>query len=259
MSDLCLLFKDNSVNQMMVWDAVYLLPIRERLGRLVKGNLTLMEGDVSLFPYHCGFEMQIVGKPSPWCGVFTEDEILEYEYRQDLRYWYGTGSNSPTKNVMLPIVHSIANILSSKNLMTPSLLVMAFTHDNQINELASSSGIFDTQALLATDQMVEGRRYVSSWITPMRGTILWERLSCEGRGYLWAGLRFMGGIVAVEECSDGPGKSCPVEKYSSYIKEKVDKAGSFEERCNSTMRGVESSLGSIFVDLGLEFLSIVQL
>ncbi|KAF8994096.1 multiple inositol polyphosphate phosphatase [Cyathus striatus] len=257
-SDLCPLFKDDSTNQTVLWDLKYLPPILSRLQKLLKGNLTLTEGDVSLFPYLCGFETQIVGRQSKWCGVFTEDEILEYEYRQDLRYWYGTGlgSNSPTKNVMLPIVHTIANILSSRNLTTPSPLVVAFTHDNQINELASSSGIFDAQASLTTDRVVEGRRYVSSRITPMRGTISWERLSCKGRGYVR--VRLNDAVYPVAKCSDGPGKLCPVEKYSRYIKEKVDLAGSFEERCNSTTRGVEGTLGSFFMDLGLEFLSVVQ-
>ncbi|KAF8991803.1 histidine phosphatase superfamily [Cyathus striatus] len=257
-SDLCPLFKDDSTNQTALWDLKYLPPILSRLQKLLKGNLTLTEGDVSLFPYLCGFETQIVGKRSPWCGVFTEDEILEYGYRQDLRYWYGTGpgSNSPTKNVMLPIVHAIVNILYSKEVTTPSPLVVAFTHDNQINELASSSGIFDAQVALGTDRVLEGRRYVSSWITPMRGTISWERLSCKGREYVR--VRLNDAVYPVEKCSDGPGKSCPVEKYSRYIKEKVNLAGSFEERCNSTTRGVEGTVRSFFVDLRLDFLSVVQ-
>ncbi|KAF9001011.1 histidine phosphatase superfamily [Cyathus striatus] len=128
---------------------------------------------------------------------------------------------------MLPIVHTIANI---------------FTHDNQINEFASSSGIFDSQASLATDRVVEGSRYVSSRITPMRGAIAWERLNYKRRGYVR--VRLNDAVYHVAKCSDGPGKSCPVEKYSRYIMKKVDFSGSFEERCNVTTRGVEGTLGN---------------
>jgi acid phosphatase len=58
---------------------------------LIRGNLTLTDSQVSIFPYLCGFESHITGSVSPFCGIFTKKEIQQYEYRQDLRYYYGTG------------------------------------------------------------------------------------------------------------------------------------------------------------------------
>lgn len=92
----CPTFKDASGGEhAATWDSIYLPPITKRLNKLIEGNLTLTDSQVSIFPYLCGFETQITGRRSNWCEVFREHEVLEYEYRQDLRYYYGTGSSLP--------------------------------------------------------------------------------------------------------------------------------------------------------------------
>lgn len=94
-SDSCPTFKDVSGGDYVdKWDSIYLPPIVKRLSKLIEGNLTLDASDLSLFPYLCGFETQITRRVSPFCGVFRPDEILQYEYRQDLRYYYGTGKKN---------------------------------------------------------------------------------------------------------------------------------------------------------------------
>ena len=91
-SDGCPMFLDSSGGANATgYDNLYLPAITARLNGLLQGNLTLVDSDVSNFPYLCGFESQITGRISPWCSVFDEDETLQYEYRQDLRYYYGTG------------------------------------------------------------------------------------------------------------------------------------------------------------------------
>lgn len=90
-SDLCLAYSDDSSVQTAAWDKVYLPSVTKRLQKLIKGNLTLADADVGIFPYLCGFETQILGRESAFCSTFEEKEFKAYEYRQDLRYWYGTG------------------------------------------------------------------------------------------------------------------------------------------------------------------------
>ena len=94
-SDACPLYHDDSggINATN-WAAVYLPPITARLNALISGNLTFSTSDVSLFPYLCGLETQITGTQSPWCDVFNSTELLQYEYAQDLRYYYGSGEPS---------------------------------------------------------------------------------------------------------------------------------------------------------------------
>jgi len=72
------------------WANIYVPPIVTRINKLLQG-LQFNSSDVTVFPYLCGFGTQITGRRSPWCDVFTEEETLQYEYAQDIRYWYGTG------------------------------------------------------------------------------------------------------------------------------------------------------------------------
>lgn len=175
-SDSCPTFADSSGSGYAdVYDNIYLPPIATRLNALLKGNLNLTASDVSNFPYLCGFESQILRRISPFCAVFTEQETLQYEYRQDLRYWYGTGLGAyKNASVQLPLLQGVVDLLSSgpktsvagstngDNTLGP--LTVAFTHDNQINELASILGVFDQQkALPSTSRDGNRVRAPVSW------------------------------------------------------------------------------------------------
>lgn len=191
-SDSCPTYDDQSgAGYVEVWDDIYLPPIAARLQSFISGDLELTPDIVSNFPYLCGFESQITRRVSPFCDVFMPEEILQYEYRQDLRYWYGTGpGSSRNTSVMLPVIQGVVDLLGSgpetpvegaeEANPTVGPLAVAFTHDNQINQMVSSLGIFDTQPPLLGESMNASRIYVSSRNNPMRGTVAFERLNCGG-------------------------------------------------------------------------------
>lgn len=86
-SDLCKAYKDEGGSPYKdEWDQIYLPPIRSRLNAMIHGGFNFTQWDVSIIPYLCGFETQITGRRSPFCDLYTEEEILQYEYAQDLRY-----------------------------------------------------------------------------------------------------------------------------------------------------------------------------
>lgn len=265
-SDSCPTYDDQSgAGYVEVWDDIYLPPIVERLNKLIRGNMTLSASDVSIFPYLCGFESQITRKESPFCKIFTEREILQYEYRQDLRYWYGTGPGSfHNASVMLPVIQGVVDILQSgpdtplkganNGEETLGRLTVAFTHDNQINQMASSLGIFDLQRALASDTMDEDRIYVSSRNNPMRGTIAFERLNCHGSLYLRILLN--DAVYPVAGCSWGPGRSCPLDQYDNQVlASKWKKSGRFEKLCKlpeGSATTAETGGVTFFTDLTME-------
>ncbi|KAB8271582.1 histidine phosphatase superfamily [Aspergillus minisclerotigenes] len=274
-SDQCPNFKDASGgNQITEWQDIYLPPITKRLNGKLSGNLTLTDDQVSLFPYLCGFETQITGQASPWCDVFTKKEILEYEYAQDLRYYYGTGPGvGKNMTVMLPVLQGVVNLLKegpsataekgNDTLQLPPLVV-AFTHDNQLNELASLLGVFDDQKPLASNKMDQDRIYVSSNVNPMRGTIAFERLTCTSGGQSTANVRILlnDAVYPIPSCRSGPGRSCPVDQYVQYVAQKRKQYGSFASVCglpekNITTAGADGSV-TFFTDLTLPFLRVVK-
>ncbi|KAH8692019.1 histidine phosphatase superfamily [Talaromyces proteolyticus] len=279
-SDSCPTFHDTSGGaNVTAWADIYLPPITKRLNKLIEGNLTLVDADVSLFPYLCGFETQITGSVSPWCDILSDDEILQYEYAQDMRYYYGTGPGAgKNMTVQFPLLRGIVEQLQSgpgvaraktaTNISTklPPLIV-AFTHDNQINELASILGIFDRQKPLDPKKL-EDRLYVSSNITPMRGTLAFERLNCSASKQYEASkdkpyvrIRLNDAVYPIPSCHSGPGQSCSVSQYAEYVSKKWQSYGSFASVCNisaATVATSDTGAVTFFNDLTLPFLSTVQ-
>lgn len=75
----------------------------------------------------------------------------------------GAGKNM---TVMMPVLQGIVNLLEEGPKATAELangttqlppLIVAFTHDNQINELASILGVFDKQKPLSAKKMDKHR------------------------------------------------------------------------------------------------------
>jgi hypothetical protein len=156
---------------------------------MITGNLNFTTADVSIMPYLCGFESQITGTLSPWCGVFSDAELKQYEYSQDLRYYYGMGPGTdlPSK-MMLPYLNALVGMLAQgpgingtfangTSFTLPKILT-SFMNDGQITELGAATGIWDNTTVLSGTEIPEGYDYISSHFVSMRGTVAFERLNC---------------------------------------------------------------------------------
>ncbi|KAK7714597.1 hypothetical protein SLS57_007073 [Botryosphaeria dothidea] len=151
-SNLCPAYADNEGGEpKAAWDAAYLPPATARINALLSGNLTFAAADVGIFAYLCGFETQIAGRASPWCGVLTEAELLQYEYAQDLRYWYGSGpGNAVARAAMLPFLAGLVErfgdgpgksyVDGEGAAWVPPALIAAFTNDGQGKSVRDDEG-----------------------------------------------------------------------------------------------------------------------
>ncbi|KAK2603016.1 hypothetical protein N8I77_009504 [Diaporthe amygdali] len=189
-SDQCPNFNDNSGGDYATeWANVYIPPIKERLQSLIEGNFTFEDNDISQIPYLCGFESQITGRLSPWCGVFTDYELQQYEYSNDIRYYYGLGPGTDLEQtMMLPYLNALIGLLEQGpgtngtaqdggSFALPNLLA-TFINDGQLVELITASGVFDDEPALSGTEMNPDRLFIASHFTTMRGTIAFERLNC---------------------------------------------------------------------------------
>ena len=225
-----------------------------------------------MFPYLCGFETQITGRTSPWCSVLKEDEVLNYEYAQDIRYYYGTGPGTDLeKNLMLPFLTAlISRFVDGPNAtytnpngtspFTPNKLTATFTNDGQINQLAAAVGVFDNQAPLPATKIPKNRIFKASNFVPMKGTIGFERLNCGSKG-LYMRIKFDDQVYPVANCQGGPGKSCKLSEYQKLIAKKSKAFGDFEEACgiaNSSVVPVGQEKTTFLMDLGLPFEYVVK-
>ncbi|KAL1639986.1 hypothetical protein SLS58_007412 [Diplodia intermedia] len=244
-STLCPAYTDNGGGpQKAQWDASYLAPATARINALLEGDLAFAPSDVGIFAYLCGFETQIAQTRSPWCDVLTDDEVLAYEYAQDLRYWYGAGpGNAVAAAAMLPFLIGVverfrdgpgkAYVGGDGVEWTPPPLVAAFTNDGQVAQVAAAVGVFDGLADLPADGVVAGRVFRASRFVTMRGTVGLERLDCGGEG-VFVRVRLNDAVYPVRGCEDGPGRSCGLEAYGRLLADKLEAVGGFRGACNVT-------------------------
>ncbi|KAK7741055.1 hypothetical protein SLS53_005120 [Cytospora paraplurivora] len=189
-SDQCPDFYDSSGGDYATeWADVYIPPIKERLEALIQGNFTFEDNDISQIPYLCGFESQITGQLSPWCGVFTDYELQQYEYANDIRYYYGLGPGTDLEQTMMvPYLNALVGLLEQgpgingtaadgSEFTLPSLLT-TFLNDGQLAELVTASGVFDDEPAFSGTEFDPDRLFIASHFVTMRGTIAFERLNC---------------------------------------------------------------------------------
>jgi hypothetical protein len=164
----------------------------DRMNAMITGNLTFTESDLTFFPYICAYESQILGSLSPWCGVFNDTELYNYQYSQDLAYYYGVGpgSSGPATKLFLPWADEMMSLLmdgpgsagqqgvgaDGSTYQIPNL-IMSFLNDNQIAELTSILGIFDGVEM-PIDHFPGAHPYDVSHFITMRGTVAFEVLNC---------------------------------------------------------------------------------
>lgn len=283
-SDLCKAYNDEGGSPYKdTWDEIYLPPIHSRINAKIHGNFNFTQWDVSIIPYLCGFETQITGRRSPFCDIYTEEEALQYEYAQDLRYWYGNGLGSDIeKNLMLPIVDMVtqrfidgpnATYKTGNSTFVPPKIMAAFTNDGQINQLIAALGVFDDQPQLPGNTTLPNRKFRSSRLVSMRGTVAFERLTCSsGASNLTYGaigngpsreaymrIRLNEVVYPVVGCASGPGASCPLPQYQKIIKGKLNQAGDYKKACNVTNAAFSSTpSANFFMDDSLSYSTVIK-
>lgn len=71
----------------------------------------------------------------------------------------------------------------------------------------------------------------------MGGRVIFERLSCSSeaskraRGDTYVRVNINDGIVAIPDCDNGPGSSCPLKDFLERVKARGAELGDFREKC----------------------------
>ncbi|KAI8821987.1 histidine phosphatase superfamily [Fimicolochytrium jonesii] len=267
-SDLCLKYVDNGGGEAFnTFAATYLPQMTARLNSKIRGGFNFTTADVYIMPYLCGFETQITGKRSPWCGLFAPHEFEAYEYAQDLRYYFGHGpGNRLAGKVMLPFLSAVIDRFvdgpdatytnSDGSTFKPNKLIATFTNDGNVNQIVAASGIFDDQAPLPGDAIPRNRIFRATRYTSMRGTITFERLNCGKRG-LFVRAKLNDAVYPIAKCQNGPDRSCKLSDYQALLRKRLEEAGPFQTFCgvvNSTIPvGLEKTTFLKDITLPFEF------
>lgn len=229
-----------------------------------------------------GFESQITGQLSPWCDVFTDYELQQYEYANDIRYYYGLGPGTDLEQtMMMPYLDALVGLLEQgpningtaadgSNFTLPSLLT-TFLNDGQLAELVTASGVFDDEPVFSGTEMDPDRLFIASHFVTMRGTIAFERLNCAAAASptlsrrhdnaistttsttnsTYVRIKLNDAVYTLPFCKDGPGQSCLLSDYVKYVSDKYAAEGDWITNCNVTAADAPTAVqgASFYTDL----------
>ncbi|KAI5238030.1 phosphoglycerate mutase-like protein [Aureobasidium subglaciale] len=229
------------------WMKVFMPAIIQRLSQH-NPKLKLNFHDIHAMESFCGFDLMVRGS-SPWCNVFTHDEWRDLEYARDLSQYYRHGpGNKYSATRGFPFLNATTNLLSAGT--STGSLFLSFTHDNNILDLLSALDLFPTSGELPTDHAPEDRSWKTSALIPMGGRVIFERMVCpqvycHSNAPLYPNhiycdpphdepyvrIVINDGVVAIPDCDDGPGKSCPLASFERRVMLKGWEVGDFGRVC----------------------------
>lgn len=225
--------------------------------------------------------------------MFTDEELRQYEYAQDIRYWYGLGPGTDLEQtMMMPYLNALVGLLQEGpgingtaadggSFTLPDLLV-SFLNDGQLVELISATGVFDDQPELSGTNITDSLFIASHFVT-MRGTVALERLNClvggsssngtssngttllarnndlhprvgnttSSTNATYVRIKLNDAVYTLPSCKDGPGQSCLLSDYATYISDKYASEGNWVEKCNVTTADAPTTVqgASFYTDL----------
>jgi len=135
-----------------------------------KTGIVLTKEEAELCWNMCRYELAwYPGFSSPWCALFSEQDIKAYEFREDLHYYYvnGYGYNI-TRLMTQPLWSDLMGRLESlqqNGAQEDPNIVLLFGHSETVHPFIASLGIHkDLTDLKASDWPAEKRKWRTSRI-----------------------------------------------------------------------------------------------
>ncbi|KAK8042510.1 Phosphoglycerate mutase-like protein [Apiospora phragmitis] len=169
------------------WGRTYLPPIAHRLNRLLADSfpgVNFTAAHVHGMLYACVYGTAVYGKDSsPWCPVFTRDEILAHEYEYDLlmrgAFGYGLpGDMGPVLGSLL--VSNVTEFLLKQDGKGEENLALHFGHDTTIDLGLASLHLAQDSQFPATGPVDPDRAWRTARQVPFAAQMLFRGLDCEG-------------------------------------------------------------------------------
>lgn len=187
--------------------------------RLTDGNdgLNLTTKNVSNLFQLCAYELSATGY-SPFCDIFTQDELVLHSYASDLQYYYTSG---PGGNLTRTVgaIQLNASLALLKQTESDNKIWLSFTHDTDIEIFHAALGLFDPLEPLPVNETRFRDMYHHVNVVPMGSRTITEKLKCGDETYV----RFIinDAVVPVPKCQDGPGFSCKLSDFENYVAERL--------------------------------------
>jgi len=251
--------KEPGTEEMAKFVSHYTSHVSDRLADFVP--FTLTGDDIVGLQGLCGYESAINGKRSPLCGVFTDAEWMAYEYAWDLKYAHMVGPLNPLSPYLgFPWLKAQSELFrqidgeddhfrsagsgfdpdTGSGWPSSQRFFLSFTHREVPPFVATALGIFNSSSpaveQFPTDQINWVRAWRMSDLIPFLGHVGMEKMTCDGRpGREGEYIRVIANTAPrpIPWCQDGPGASCPMERWVDMIAEGAEKYKDYDRVCES--------------------------
>lgn len=214
----------------------------ERFHDLAPGfNFT--QDDIVGMQQLCGYETVIRGS-SPFCDldVFSPNEWLDFEYMNDIQYFYNAGYANPISGVLgFPWVNASAGLLLADEAKQD--VYVSFTHRELPPAVITAMGLFNNSAYSGTNNPnatmpLKSQNYNRAWksshILPFLSNLAIEKMTCESYGFEagdYVRVLVNNSPHQLLDCNDGPGESCSASQFKDWVASRGEMFGSFTEEC----------------------------
>lgn len=114
----------------------------------------------------CRFEQAAdLTKPSPWCSVFSIDDIAVMEYGEDLGYYYEGGYGfDMNKNIFCEGMQNMLQFLQSDRVEAPARILIS--HSTSMQLILVALGLYEDQIPLTRSNFAA--QYLRNWRTSLQ-------------------------------------------------------------------------------------------
>ncbi|RCK62482.1 Acid phosphatase PHO11 [Candida viswanathii] len=198
------------------YNTSYLNGIAERIESQNPGLNLTADDAYELFDW-CAYELNVRGY-SPFCGIFTNRELLQFSYGDDLEKYYTDGPGNPQNRFVGSILLN-ASLALLKDDTNPNKVWLSFAHSADLAVYHAALGLFDIAEDLPTDYIPFPNPYSHASIAPQGARIYTEKLGCGGESYV----RYIvnDAVTPISTCADGPGFSCKLDDFEDYLNERI--------------------------------------
>jgi len=149
-------------------------------------EVSLEEADIMYLM--CNFDLAWdPASPSPWCRVFTDQQLQLMEYREDLEYFWIDGPGFDITGdqacvLFSDVLTTFQNIAAGHQKPSGSFY---FTHSGTLLKLLAFLNVFTDEDKMKSDnfEQMEGRKWKTSQIGPFGGNIAFVLQKCQGSEY----------------------------------------------------------------------------
>lgn len=221
--------KDKNISS--TFSTQYLTDISERLNTANPGlNITNSE-TYNLFDW-CAFEIDTRGY-SDICDIFTEDELINYSYYGDLITYY----DEFIGNKLAVAVGSVPTNATLTLLNTPEdeldqTVFVSFTHDTHLLQYMAGVGLFSEGKPLTGKSVDFHNEFKRSFLVQLGARVYTQKFNCKSASNTTESfVRYVVNDVVqpLDDCHNGPGFSCSLPDYNTYLKNRFEGVDFFSQ------------------------------